>query len=975
MNKIIVSLLLIVLSLTSVSAQDMEQGFHQAQEAFDLRAPYAQYTLQTYLKTYPYTPYIDEVYTMQGVLLIEQEKYKEAIEILKGVKVKHLSRSTTSLYYFHVGYAYFKLSDNDNALKYLQKLKNKSNPYFLQASYYIGCCHYNKKEYNQALVEFLSLEHVGGYRQIAPYYVVQIHYALSEYDKARERAEELLKTYPNNEYNDELHRMLGELYYQEGTYNQAVDHLYKYYQSREKKKAPILRNDLYLLGVSHYQISQYKQAINYLKSVKQESDSISESSFLYLGHSYLRINDIEQAKLAYSAALQFNINARLREEAMYNYVQVTYLQNSALGESVTAFKTFIKEYPNSKYIDKVYSLMADSYLNSKNYHAAFDALMEIQRPNGHILQTRQYLRYQLAIDAFLQDKMNDVLKWGKEVIANEKAQSNYKTESYYLCAQAKYRMHQYEDCLEQLELYEKQSSSKQSQNRVAATYLKAYALFNLQSYTKAEFVFRSYLHLVDSNNNTYADALSRIGDCLFHDRRFQEASDIYQQVVSLNKVGTAYAILQQGYALGLLHNYSKKVQTLQALPLNYPQSDYADDALYEIARAELQQSHTQEAIEAYKTLLTQYPNSDRAAKASLELGMAYRTLKQYDYAIEAFKTTVNTYSGCEEAYSALEGLEQIYVETNNVNEYIAYTKTLTNINMQSVSSEDSLVYVTAELQYMMSNYQQAIAGFNTYLTSFCPGGRYCTPANYYAANSFYQLKQYDQAIEQYSILADIQGNPYMETACMRVAELSYDKGEYRTALYYFQRMSEVASSSTKRTKALFGMLDCSEQVSDYTATIDIASRLLEQTSLDSLVRNEVLFHRAKAYIHNSQYELAIADLTPVSQEVRTAQGAEAKYLLAECHFNLKAIDTAEQEIMSFTQKQTSQQYWLAKSLILLADINIVRNELFQAKQYLLALQNNYHVQNDIQTTIQDKLLQIEQLEIQQTNDTVQMQQL
>jgi hypothetical protein len=62
-------------------------------------------------------------------------------------------------------------------------------------------------------------------------------------------------------------------------------------------------------------------------------------------------------------------------------------------------------------------------------------------------------------------------------------------------------------------------------------------------------------------------------------------------------------------------------------------------------------------------------------------------------------------------------------------------------------------------------------------------------------------------------------------------------------------------------------------------------------------------------------------------------------------------------------------------LILLADINIVRNELFQAKQYLLALQNNYHVQNDIQTTIQDKLLQIEQLEIQQTNDTVQMQQL
>ena len=56
-------------------------------------------------------------------------------------------------------------------------------------------------------------------------------------------------------------------------------------------------------------------------------------------------------------------------------------------------------------------------------------------------------------------------------------------------------------------------------------------------------------------------------------------------------------------------------------------------------------------------------------------------------------------------------------------------------------------------------------------------------------------------------------------------------------------------------------------------------------------------------------------------------------------------------------------------MILLADINIKRNDLFQAKQYLLALQKNYHIQDDIQTITQEKLQYIAQLEIQQTTDT------
>ena len=968
MKRLIYAIVLLISGALVVCAQDYEKAFYNVQQCFEQRAEATQEKLQEYLEKYPYTPYVDEVMAMQGIMWSEKGEYQHAIDELEKVDVKNISRTIEYTYSFHMGYALMQLHNYKKALTYLLPLKTQHNsPYTLQASYYAGYCHYNLKEYNKALVEFLSLEHVGGYRKIAPYYVVQIHYALSEYEEVLERAERLLADFPDNEYNDELHRMIGEIYYQDSIYDKAAYHLEQYHKLRVAKGRQILRNDLYLLGISNYSIEQYSQAINYLKQVKQENDSISESTCLHLGHSYLRANNLEKAILAYAAAIQFDINPILREEAMYNYVQATYLQNSALGENITAFQTFIQEYPKSRYIDRVYALMADIYLTSKNYQAALDALLEIQQPSEKVLLTCQYLRYQMAVDAFLQNDMNNALKWAIELIEKEANTTDHKTEAYYLCAQAYYQLQQYPQTIEQINLYQQQPNIAHSENQKTAIYLKAYALFNQKQYTSAEPVYREYISLLANNtSNTYLDALNRLGDCLFHSRHFQDACDTYAQVAQLNSFGADYALLQSGYARGLMHQYAEKVKILTSLTQQYPNSDYADDALYEIARSELQQEHNMEAINAYQTLLEKYPNSTHTAKASLELGMTYRTLKQYDEAIHAFKHTISTYIGSEESYSALEGIEQILVETNRVDEYIAYTKTLTNINMEVISNEDSLIYVTAELQYMMGNYQQAIAGLNTYLTSFCPGGRYCTNATYYAANSFYQLKQNEQAIEHFCTLADMQGNPYIEEACMRVAELSSDKQEYRTALYYYQRMSEVASSSSKRITALIGMLRCSHHlVEENNTTIDIATRLLNEPTLDSIVRNEALYYRAKAYIKDKQYESAIDDLTPVAQEVRTARGAEAKYLIAECQYHMEDINSAEEVIMSFTKQQTSHQYWLAKSLILLADINVKRNELFQAKQYLLALQKNYRVQeDDIQTIIEDKLELIAQMDIQ-----------
>ena len=298
-----------------------------------------------------------------------------------------------------------------------------------------------------------------------------------------------------------------------------------------------------------------------------------------------------------------------------------------------------------------------------------------------------------------------------------------------------------------------------------------------------------------------------------------------------------------------------------------------------------------------------------------------------------------------------------------MNEYLEYTKNLARMNMNVSTAEDSLLYAAAEMQYMQADYRKATVSLSNYITKFCAGGRYCTTARYYLADSYYRLGQSSEALEQYKVLAEMNANPYQEEAATRVAEICYDKADYNCALEAFYRMHSLASTRENTTIARLGILRCSQALGRHQAAIDIAEQILSDQPLSEETKAEALYGRAKAYIALKQWNKAQADLSILSAEVRTAQGAEAKYLLAESFYAIKDYDGAEAQIMEFTQSNTQQQYWLARALVLLSDINRERGELFQARQYLLVLQQNYTATNDdIPSLIAERLSALDQLE-------------
>ena len=956
--------ILAVISL-SVSAQttEMEQSYNALAERFDGRDKLLQRDLKTYLQLYPYTTFADEVNFMQGVLLVEKGRYKQGLKYLEMIDMHALTRPHQLDYSFYRGYAYLMQQEYQRASIYFNVLSKSTNRYTDRGLYYYAYCMYKLQKYDKALPALKQLENNPSYNKTVPYYILQIEYARLNYEEVETRANALLQEQPESPNNGELHRILGEMYYQKKDYTQAVEQLGMYAQSATEQKEELLRNDMYMLGAANYQLGRYDEAVKYLKQVKQENDSLSEATCMTMGNAYVQLKQPEQAKLSYQAAANFGITPAIKEEAAYNYTLCTYESSSALGESVRAFNDFLHQFPDSKYEGRIYRLLSDALMQSKNYAAAIATLDSIPNPSPKMLQTKQYLRYQLGADHFLQGKMQASADWMTEVI-NHKAESDqYTTEAYYIRAEAEYRLRKYEDCEKDLGIYFARPNVRKSDNYTMARYLQGYAYFSQGKYDKARDAFSTYIDAALVTDPTYADALNRIGDCYFNARQFPQAITYYAQVSKLQASGADYALFQRGYALGLQHKYGDKVSVLRELVMRYPKSDYADDGMYEIARAQLQQNDERGAIGSYEKMLASYPHSTLARRASLERAMIYRNLGMNTEAIAAYRTTIEKYPATEEAYTALDALQALYVEAGNVDEYLKYTKHLAKINMNVTTAEDSLLYAAAEMQYMQAAYQKATVSLSNYLTQYCAGGRYCTTARYYLADSYYRLGKSSEALAQYVILAEMNANPYQEEAATRVAEICYDKGDYACALDGFYRMHALASNRENTTIARLGILRCSQALGRHQAAIDIAEQILSDTPVNEETKAEALYGRAKAYVAQKQWSKAQPDLKALSAEVRTAQGAEAKYLLAQSYFELKDYDAAEAQVMEFTQSNTQQQYWLARALVLLSDINRERGELFQARQYLLVLQQNYMIKtDDIPAIIRGRLATLDQLE-------------
>lgn len=934
------------------AGQIQEAEYYMAANAYELRSDDAEIRLKAYLLKHPYTPFFDKTQLMLGMLEYEKKDYKAALAYFNQVNDKRLGKDERVSFLFFKGYSNLETKNYVAARNIFKELKDMNTRYDLSATYYYAYSEYTLKNYAAALPEFLKIENNPAYVNIVPYYIIQIYYAQKNFDQLYARAEQLLKNNPNNPNNAEIYRIMGEIAYDQKNYAKAIENFKKY----ESISPQVLRNNMYQLGLSYFQLADFQNAVNYLSKTTTENDEMTENAYLHLGNAYVKLNDKVNARLAFEQATKTKFNASVREEALFNYALTTYETTTAFGESITAFDQFINEFPNSKHINKAYDYLATVFMTTKNYEAAYQSIQKIKNPTPRLLEARQFLLYQLGTEAFIQNNFAKAIEYFTLSLQSSTT-GKYSAESYFWRSESYFRTGDNAKSIADLRSFFNNPQSRNSVNARIANYSMAYALFSQKNYNEALTWFNRYISAeTNTQATTYADALNRAGDCYFYNRDFARAEQMYARATAASPNTGDYALFQSAYVAGLQRNYSTKISRLENLISTYPNSEYVDDALYEMGRAYIMLNNESRAISTFQRLLDTQPNSAMARKAGLEIGMTYANQGNNTQAISAYKNVISKYPGTPESYVALESLEAIYIEINDVAAYLAYTRTLNmKINTGGGNREDSISYIAAERQYMNANYAQAITGLRAYIQQFCAGGKYCTNAQYYIADSYYRLNDKAAALTAFQALLLIPGNQFIEEATMRAAEITYDRKEYQSSLQYFKQLQNIAQGTENRNIARLGVLRCSYFLNDQQTTISIANEIMNDARSNAELRTEAQYNRGKAYLAMGNVAQATVDFKALSTDTRTASGAEAKFLLANIYFEQGRLDDAENEVMSFTRMNTPHQYWLARSFIVLADVYIRRSNDFQAKQYLLSLQRNYTVNDDVQVMITDRL--------------------
>lgn len=930
----------------------MQAEYFLAANAYELRQVDARKQLENHTETYPHSPYFDQIEFMLGMLEYEAKHYAKAISHFRSVDDTHLNEKDQIDYLFCRGYANVETGNFVKALDIFKTLKKMNTANHPKALYYTGYSQYKLGNFNEALPDLLAIENHPDFADAAPYYITQIYYSQENYNEVDKRANALLKKFPDNVNNGEIYRIAGERAFIAGNYEKAISNLKNY----EKFIPKMLRSDKYYLGVALLKSGNAQDAIRYLADATSEKDELGESAYLQLGNAYSKIGDKNNARLVYESALQTKFNAEVREEALLNYALTAYETTTAFGESIKAFEQFMQEFPNSKYTDKAYNYLASVYLTTKNYGEAYKSISKIKNPNTKLKDTKQYIEYQLGTEAFTTGNYNKAIEYFTK--AQQTApQGKYLSDVYFWRAESNYRLKDYADAASDLNKFFNQPGINSNINYVQGLYSIGYAYFGLKQYAESLQWFLKYINAEKNKKNpSFADALNRIGDGYFNQRSFSQASEYYEKATESSPSLGDYGLFQSGFTAGLQKNYPLKIEKMNQLLQKYPRSDYGDDALYEMGRAYIMLDNGSKAIETYNKLISLYPNSTLTPKAMLEKGMVYYNKKENNKAIEEFKSVIAEFPASEEANTALESLESIYIDSGDIENYLTYTKTLgLNIGNTSLERQDSITFAATEKQYINGVFEKAIPNLNAYINKFCHGGRFCNTAQYYLADSYYRTKDKSNALIAYDKLLNMAGNPYMEESALRAAEIAYDQKKFEDAMNYFKKLEKYAQNTENKNIARLGILRTSYFLNNDVQTVTVASDILADVKSTDAMKAEALLNRAKALNRQNKLSDALKDLKQLKIDTRTIIGAEAKYLTAETLFKLNKLNDAETEILDFAKRNTPHQYWLARSFVLLSDVYMQKGNDFQAKQYLLSLQKNYTVKDEIQEMISSRL--------------------
>lgn len=931
------------------STSRADATFYKAMCALQLDQNNGEALVVSFLDNFPESSKANLARFEMGKVLFVEKKFKKASSWLQQVRVEKLSADHHTEYQFYSGYCFFADKAYTKAQPLFEQVMNAGGDFGDAATYYYYYTVFQDKNYDTALKGFLELLNSKEYANSSRFLVAQIYYAQEKFDEVVSLAPELMRN-AKPDQQIEMARILGDSYFRLNRYAEAIPYLEQY----KKGTKTLSRDEHYALGYAYYMNNQNSEAVQELQLVTDANDLLTQSSNHLLGGILVNMNDKLKARTAFRKAASLTLDKALQEEALLNYAKLNF-DLSISGETLRAFEEFLSAFPDSKYQDEVYDYMVKVFMNTRNYKEALTALDKIKNKNQEVKRAYQRIAYYRALELFNNLKYREAIDLFQRSLEFGNYDDHYKALCYYWEGEAWYNIKSFEKAIENYNLFLESPGAKRIPEYQLAQYGLGYSYFNKEDFTESANWFRRFSGSVKKQDKLVADAYNRIGDCYFMGRTYYQAIEYYDKALALRTEDAGYSLFQKGFSYGLVQKSAQKIEVLNTLIRDYPKSPYTDDASYEIGRSYVDLNQSLDAIQTFKDLIAKYPNSSYVRKSYVQLGLIYFNMNNNEEAMAMYKKVVATWPDTQESVDALNGIKNIYIENNQVDDYLTYVQSTGKTTDISLTQQDSLIYQAAENVYLQGNCEKAVKNLEQYTTRF-PQGHFVLNALYYIADCSYRSNDLIKALSSYSMILARGKSEFFEVSLARSGEINYQQSNFDKAMVLYQQLIVMAEVPANIMDARVGVMRCAFKQKDYSTVIQSASNLLGSEKVPEEIIREASYRMGKAYMETGDEEKALEILNAVAKDVKNVEGAESKFLIADLKFRKGLIDESEKDILEFLDQNTTHQYWLAKAYILWSEIYLKRSDLFQAKATLQILKENYVRQDDgIISTVDEKL--------------------
>lgn len=909
--------------------QQKSAELHRAMAALQIESPDGPGLMKAYIFDHGSHPSVATAGLYMGDHFFYKKNYKEALEGYALVKSNSLGEATQAEVLFKQGYSHFQLKNNAAAAPFFDQAKALNQPISADAYYYSGFIAMESGNNAKAIADLQAAGKSSFYATKVPYLLTALYYQEGKYDQVIGYAEPLLASGQNLDRKETIHLYLAEAYYAKKDFTNAAKNYDAFINA---KKGTLSREEVYKAGISFFEIGNFQRATDYLKVSASATDEIGQSSSYYLGHAYLKLDNYQFATTSFQAASKSSFNKQIQEESLFNYAK-TSLQKGTFSTAITALDEYLETYPSGKNRSEAETLLSEALINSSDYLRAIDQMDKIRNKSPRIQSAYQKVAFYQAMVYYRDQKYKQALSLLDKSQAFP-ADRDLLLETHFWKGEILAADGNLPQAIRSYEAIRPMNPATSNPYVVKTHYGLGYAYFNSQNYPKAEEQFRLYTEKLRGREDrqNYDDALLRLGDCQYVQKKFGDAAATFQRAISESNSQLDYAY----YRLAVVQNFQSRnneaLANLDRLISGFPSSLYLEDAMFQKGQIYLEELKYNEASGAFSDLITSRRNSPFVPFALEGRAVANFSMQRYDQTVSDYQDILNGYPNADNAETALKGLQETLALQGRSGEFGDYAAKYKSSNPGS-GNVQSLEYEAAKSLYFDKNYSQAARALENYLKSY-PQAAQRSEALYFAGDAFLQAGDQERGLGYFRQLEKEPSSPQRVRAMQKIGVIELERGNYSAAIPYLETAAQNARSKAEEAEAIQGLMTANFATGKFHPAITYAEKLM---TLDGIIPESTptaMLTKAKAQRETNQKEQAEGTLQTLVKDHKTIQGAEGLYLLALSLQEKGDIPKSNAAIFDFSGPFADFGYWYGKMFILLADNYLKTGEDFQAKATL-----------------------------------------